>query len=80
VRVGYRLLYNAAVTTIPQDLNRQLGIQATRGAAKLGRTGIQAMRWALGASPSWQLALTRCDAPIPAGLFRQPLPQGSAND
>ena len=80
VRVGYRLLYNAAVTTIPQDLNRQLGIEATRGAAKLGRTGIQAMRWALGASPSWQLALTRCDAPIPAGLFRQPLPQGSAND
>jgi hypothetical protein len=32
------------------------------------------LRWGLGASPSWNLALVRVGANIPAGRFRQPLP------
>ncbi len=74
VKVGYRLLFEAAVTTIDPDLRRQLGLGTKRQAAKIGRSGTGALRWSLGASPSWQMALVRCDAPIPSGLFRQPPP------
>jgi uncharacterized protein (DUF2236 family) len=79
VRVGYRLLFNAAVTTIPEPLRRQLGLTETRWADRVGKYSIGAMRWALGASPSWQLALTRCDRPIPPGIFKQPLPTADAH-
>jgi len=78
VRVGYRLLFNAAVTTIPEPLQHQLGLAESPWADKVGRSSIGAMRWALGASPSWQLALTRCNRPIPPGIFRQPLPTKDA--
>ena len=74
VRVGYRLLLNAAVTTVPKDVKEQLGLKESRWAGQTGRSSISAMRWALGASPAWQLALTRCNAPIPSNTFRQPLP------
>ena len=79
IRVGYRLLFNAAVTTIPTPLQRQLGLEEARWAAQIGQKSISAMRWSLGASPSWELALTRCDAPIPHGVFRQPLPTTDAD-
>jgi len=74
IRLGYRLLFNAAVTTVPDSLKQQLGLQDKRMAGVVGRASIAGMRWALGASPSWELALTRCDAPVPQGIFRQPLP------
>ena len=73
VRVGYRLLFDAALTTIPEPLRMQLDVHPSRWADKTGRSSINAMRWALGASPDWQLALTRCNAPIPPDTFRQPL-------
>ena len=78
VRVGYRLLFNAAVSTIPEPLQRQLGLVESRWAGSVGRSSVGSMRWALGASPSWQLALTRCNRPIPPGIFRQPLPTKDA--
>jgi len=74
VRLGYKLLLNAAETTIAKPLATQLGVSPFRKAADIGRVATKAFRWALGASPSWQLALVRCDAPIPPKLFRQPLP------
>ncbi len=73
IRLGYGLLFRAAVTTIPDSITAQLGIEERRWAGKVGRGSINAMRWALGASPDWQLALTRCNAPIPPNTFRQPL-------
>jgi uncharacterized protein (DUF2236 family) len=77
VRVGYRLLFDAALTTIPEPLTTQRDIRPSRWAEQTGRSSINAMRWALGASPDWQLALTRCNAPIPPNTFRQPLPSNS---
>jgi uncharacterized protein (DUF2236 family) len=74
VKIGYRMLFEAALTTIPPDIRTQLGVEPRERAGGIGKTVTSALRWALGASPSWQLALVRCDAPIPAGLFRQPLP------
>ncbi len=73
IRLGYGLLFRAAVTTIPDSITSQLGIEERRWAGQVGRSSIKAMRWALGASPDWQLALTRCNAPIPPNTFRQPL-------
>ncbi|NIR38145.1 MAG: hypothetical protein GWN79_13930 [Actinobacteria bacterium] len=35
------------------------------------------LRWSLGSSPTWNLALVRVGAPIPDGLFHQPLPTES---
>lgn len=72
--MGYRLLYIAAVATLPPRIRRTLGVRRIPGAMAIGRFMIRALRWALGSSPSWNLALVRVGAAIPAGLFKQPLP------
>ncbi len=73
VRLGYRLVFNAAVATISPPLRDQLDLVESRHAEAIGGRTIETLRWALGASPSWNLALIRCDAPVPDGLFRQAL-------
>ncbi len=73
VRLGYKLLYAAAVATIPGRLRGVLGIRRVPGALLTGRLITRLLRWALGSSPSWHLALVRVRAPVPDGLFRQPL-------
>ncbi len=78
VKFAYRLLFDAALTTIPFDIRSQLGVEPGTRASGIGKNVTSALRWALGASPSWQLALVRCDAPVPAGLFRQTLPAPKA--
>jgi hypothetical protein len=70
----YRLMVVAAAATIPSRLRRILGLRKWPGAVVMGRALIGALRWALGSSPSWHLALIRVGAPVPPGLFRQPLP------
>ncbi len=72
--VGYRLLAAAAVATIPRRLRRVLGVRRRPGALLAGRIAIRILRWGLGSSPSWNLALVRAGAEVPAGLFVQPLP------
>ncbi len=76
--LGYRLLYAAAVATIPVRLRTILGVKRRPGAIIAGRLAIRLLRWALGSSPSWNLALVRMDAPIPPGLFVQPLPTAAS--
>lgn len=73
-QIGYRILFNAAAATVPRRLRRILGIRRTPGAITLGRLAVRVLRWALGSSPTWKLALLRVDAPIPPGMFHQPLP------
>jgi uncharacterized protein (DUF2236 family) len=73
-RAGYRLLYRAAAATIPPRVRELLGVRAEPGALALGRIAVRSLRWALGSSPSWHLAMVRVGAPIPPGLFIQPLP------
>lgn len=74
VKVGYRLLYQAAAATIPRPLAEVIGVRPGRGAERVGRGAVAGLRWALGSSPAWHLALVRSGAPVPPGLFRQPLP------
>lgn len=78
VRPAYRVLYAAAAATLPPRLRDILNISPLPGAVAAGRSAVSALRWALGSSPSWQVALVRVGAEIPDALFRQPLPTTSA--
>jgi len=67
VKVGYRVLYRAAAATIPKKTRDVLGIRRLPGAILAGRALTGFLRWALGSSPSWYIALTRVGAPLPEG-------------
>lgn len=69
IKAAYRVLYQAAVATVPTSLRRLLGIRRHPGAFTVGRVAVKWLRWSLGSSPSWQLALIRMDAEIPEGRF-----------
>lgn len=71
---AYRLMAQAAAATIPPNLRSLLGLRKTPGAIAAGRGVTRFLRWSLGSSPTWELSLVRCGAPIPEGRFRQPLP------
>ena len=75
-RAGYRLLSAAAVSTIPERIREILGLFLSGSGTRAGAATLDFLRWALGSSPSWHVALLRVDAPIPDGLFTQrPIPQ-----
>ncbi len=76
VNLGYALLFEAALSTIPTSLRTVLGVPASPRGARIGRATVRSLRWALGHSPSWHLALVRCGAEVPRGRFRQPLRAG----
>jgi uncharacterized protein (DUF2236 family) len=71
LKLGYRVLLEAAVATVPARLREILGLTAVPGAITAGRLEIAALRWALGYSPSWQLALIRTGSLVPDGWFKQ---------
>jgi uncharacterized protein (DUF2236 family) len=73
VKTGYKLLFNAAVSTLRPRIAEVIGLQPAPGAHRVGRASVASLRWALGSSPSWHLALVRAGAEVPSGLFRQPL-------
>jgi uncharacterized protein (DUF2236 family) len=75
IKAGYLVLLEAAVTTLPPRLRGILGLRAKPGADSLGRAGVRSLRWALGYSPSWALALTRTGQDLPEGMFRR-IPDG----
>lgn len=83
--LGYRLLFVAAAATLPPRIRSILGIRRRPGAVIIGTVMVRMLRWALGSSPSWNLALLRVGAVVPPGMFKQPLPvdvgpQGIASD
>ena len=79
-RGGYRLMQAAAVATLPPALRSVLGLTSRAGAIRIGAAVTSRLRWALGNSPSWNLALVRVGAEVPPGLFRQPLPPAAVGD
>ncbi len=75
VSVAYGSLFRAAVATLPAHVRTILGLAAPRGGVQAGRVTVGALRWSLGSSPDWQLALARTGtAPPPGTTFHQPLP------
>ncbi len=77
-RPVYRVLFGAAVATLPERLRNVLGLRRAPGALALGKAAAAVLRWNLGSSPSWHLALLRTGSPVPEGRFRQPLRAGRA--
>lgn len=74
VLFAYRLLASAAVVTIPPRILGALALRPRPGATFVGRSSMSAMRWALGDSPRWRVALERVGAPIPEHRFKQKRP------
>jgi hypothetical protein len=66
-------MFAAAAATMPLRLRRILGVRKWPGAIVIGKGMIGFLRWALGSSPSWHVALLRVGAAVPEGLFRQPV-------
>jgi len=78
-RIGYRVLFRAAVATLPDRLTSILGVSAPPGAILGGRALVDALRWAMGSSPSWWLALERVGSTAPEGVhFRRCPPADGA--
>jgi uncharacterized protein (DUF2236 family) len=74
IRAGYRILASAAAATIPERLRQVLDLTPPPLARQQGALAVAALRWALGASPRWRIALLRVGADIPEGQFKQKLP------
>lgn len=71
IRAGFMVILEAAVITLPRRLQDILGLKPKPAADVVGRAAVRSLRWALGYSPSWALALTRSGRELPADLFRR---------
>lgn len=74
IRPAYRLLWRAAAATVPEGIRRILAIHPTPLDIPLGKIAVRGLRWALGASPRWRVALLRVGAEIPEHRFKQKFP------
>lgn len=71
IRAGFMVILEAAVITLPRRLQDILGLKPKPAADVVGRAAVRSLRWALGYSPSWALALVRSGRELPADLFRR---------
>tara|TARA_B110000438_G_scaffold297417_1_gene343772 strand:- start:425 stop:1351 length:927 start_codon:yes stop_codon:yes gene_type:complete len=67
-RLAYKVLFNAAVSTLPESLCSALALEPKPGAQKAGITLTKIIRSALGFSPAWAAALDRTGTPRPEGI------------
>jgi uncharacterized protein (DUF2236 family) len=80
VKVGYKVLAAAAIATIPEQVLHVLALKPRPGAEPVGRVALGSLRWALGSSPRWRLALVRAGADVPEHRFKQKTPFESIKD
>lgn len=59
IRAAYHVLLRAAIATLPSRIQQITGLPSRPGDRTVGRAAVTALRWALGSSPDWQLALAR---------------------
>jgi uncharacterized protein (DUF2236 family) len=79
IRLAYGWLLRAAAATLPDRIREITGVATRPGDLQLGIAAVTALRWSLGSSPDWQLALARTGSPAPPGArFRRPMPQAPA--
>ncbi|HEY5891399.1 MAG TPA: oxygenase MpaB family protein, partial [Acidimicrobiia bacterium] len=74
IAMSYKVLRNAAVATIPVRIRHILGLTAPQGSRASAKAAVAGLRWAMGFSPTWKVALIRTGSVVPEGLFRQPIP------
>jgi hypothetical protein len=74
-RLPYQILFRAAAATLPPRVAGLLGVRTFPGAVGAGRSLVSVLRWSVGSSSSWWLALERVGAEPPKGIhFRYPPP------
>jgi len=74
-RVPYQILVRAAAATLPPRIAETLSIRTRPGAIAAGRLLVSVLRWSIGSSSSWWLALERMATEPPQGIhFRYPPP------
>ena len=61
-----------AVATLPSRIQEITGLPSRPGDLAAGRAAVTALRWALGSSPDWQLALARTGCHTPAACAVPP--------
>jgi uncharacterized protein (DUF2236 family) len=72
---AYDLLFQAAAATVPSRIAQILGVKRYVWARPTGDALTRALRWSLGASPSWWLALERTGSRPPSDVaFLRPPP------
>jgi uncharacterized protein (DUF2236 family) len=62
VRPAYQILFWAAAATLPDPILRLIDLDPPTGSITAGRVTVNALRWALGTSPSWHRAVDRVNA------------------
>lgn len=72
-RAGYRVLFAAAVATLPARLREVLDLADPVMGAPAGHVSSRLLSWGLGDSPAWQVALLRTGAAQDVGDFRRPM-------
>lgn len=72
---AYKTMGAAAAATVPASLRSILGVPKVPGAIVAGQRTAAFLRWSLGSSPAWHIALVRSGADIPEGLFTRTMPQ-----
>jgi len=73
VRVAYVFVFWAAAATLEPQMRARLGIRILPGGVLVGKAMVGFLRWSLGYSPAWHVALVRSGAPVPPGRFREPI-------
>ena len=67
-RIAYKILFNAAVVTMPIELREAIGVNPKKGAKTAGNFLTKVLRYALGSSPAWAAALDRSGTKRPHGI------------
>ena len=70
-RIGYAMLMQGAVATMPSELTGVLGLKPRPGGRLAAAALLRILRWGMRNSPSWRAALERCGAPYDPSKFRE---------
>jgi uncharacterized protein (DUF2236 family) len=73
-RLGYYLLADAAVSTLPPRLRDMIDITRKPAPLAVSRKAVDTLRWLLGPSPHWRMAMLRTNTPFDESMFKQKLP------
>ena len=67
-RIAYKILFNAAVVTMPIELREAIGVNPKKGSKTAGNFLTKVLHYALGSSPAWAAALDRSGTKRPNGI------------
>ena len=73
-RLGYHLLADAAVTTLPPRLLNMVHISRRPVPRAVSQMAVDTLRWLLGPSPHWRMAMLRTNTPFDETMFKQKVP------